>query len=717
MSRPKSYLYWFLILFGVLYVQGIQTVGGETSNINPGFVDPGQNYLLQYQSADEIYQATGLAEYLRQRALLWSETTKRRNDLLPKLPAVATIKIQQLQGRLLRLLELDPGDPAVLLITGNYHYFYRQKQTALWYYQQAQKFAPDSESVKLALADFYLDQWQSEQAKETLAGLKSPAVSLRMGAACLQLGEYDLALDYLLNADPLPEEWQVIRAKDLCRTYLALGEPKQADVWIRPEYLESSSILCGTLFWELKGWSAWQTGDLKAALGDWLAGQRLNSDYKLWESNIQWLRPDHNVSLANATKDFHDSDLNAAFEITQGQALFKDGQWSLAYEQYLAAIHHDHRSLVGFLGACTVKLRKQEYAEALDLAKQGLAVNQDFEPLLAIRAQAYQKLGQGQGQGQRNGAAKEQTAGKTSTLNTEKSLLKVSLNNIAGRLVILPQDETKNLVGFWVSAQGKEWQWYPWWGSPPTLPETVSKVWVVPTGSGISGMAFYLEKPKTIVEPLQMVPPPYQYQGTDSPLVNQPQIQFDTAPPVITLLGESMDEPGILHLHWSVSEDANCWLQLLTSDGSWRELAVSAASDGTYIGDVPLDATAFCRIAARDQAGNVSVITDKAVNNRLRASATVSFNVNNGEAKSASRWITIKPGISTLDLRWAVSNDQLAWSSWQPGDTAMTWRLNPGVGAHLVFIRYQIAGTAQVCYQVIEVVSAVPDIQSEVGTK
>ncbi|HBE79734.1 MAG TPA: hypothetical protein DDW65_18445, partial [Firmicutes bacterium] len=78
MSRPKSYLYWFLILFGVLYVQGIQTVGGETSNINPGFVDPGQNYLLQYQSADEIYQATGLAEYLRQRALLWSETTKRR---------------------------------------------------------------------------------------------------------------------------------------------------------------------------------------------------------------------------------------------------------------------------------------------------------------------------------------------------------------------------------------------------------------------------------------------------------------------------------------------------------------------------------------------------------------------------------------------------------------------------------------------------------------
>jgi hypothetical protein len=794
MSMHKIYLSWFFTLLGVLCFLGIQTVAGETSNINADFVDPGWNSSIQYQSVYELYQAAGFSEYFRQRALLWTETTKRRNDLLPKLPAGAIINIQQLQGQLLRLLEFNPGDPAALLMTGNYHYFYRQKQTALWYYQQAQKFAPDSEAVRLALADFYLGEWQPEQAKETLTGLKSPAVSLRMGAACLQSGEYVLALGYLIQADPLPEEWQVIRAKDLCKTYLALGDPKQADGWIRPEYLESSSIISGTLFWELKGWSAWQSGNSKEAVSDWQAGQRMNGDYKLWESNIQWLRPDHSISLANATKDFHDSDLNAAFEVSQGQALFEEGQWSLAYDQYLAAIHHDHRSLLGFLGACTVGLCKQEYAKVLDLAKQGLAVNQDFKPLLAIRAQAYEKLGQQQ----RNEAAEEWAAAKALTQNTGKSLMTVKLIGIAGRTVIWPQGETKNLAGFWVSTEGKGWQWYPWGGVPLALTTAVSKAWVVPTGPGISGAAFYREKFKPINEPLQITSPQsqdgqvtihssfptrlivtsgdqqdmksyigevltvehqmpastfsgdkrnlliywlnqegewgkFQYSlelpvsqpetpgqsiiNAPESLVDQRQIQLDTTPPVITLLGESMDTRGILHLNWSASENAICWLRLLTSDGSWRELPVPAASDGIYMGDAPLESTVFCQIAARDQAGNTSVITDKAVNNRLQGSAAVSFRVNNGQEKSDSRWITIKPSVSTPDLKWTASNDQLVWSGWQQGDTVMKWRLNPGVGIHLVFIRYQTAGTTRICYQVIEVLSVVPDIQSEGGTK
>ena len=206
------------------------------------------------------------------------------------------------------------------------------------------------------------------------------------------------------------------------------------------------------------------------------------------------------ISLINATRDFHDSDFNAAYKITQGQAVLKEGQWKLAYRDYLSVVHHDHRSLVGFLGVGTVQLLRKDYSAALDLCNQGLAVNRYFGPLLAKRAEVLDKLG-------RFKEAAQDRADLSKTWNAAQESTKlqaVLFRAESGRSTILVRGETKNLVGLWVSPEGTTWQWYPWWGVPIALTVPLTKGWVVPAGPGLSGEVFYLhsDQEKGLMSPM-----------------------------------------------------------------------------------------------------------------------------------------------------------------------------------------------------------------------
>ncbi|HBF40146.1 MAG TPA: hypothetical protein DDW50_22920, partial [Firmicutes bacterium] len=381
----KKYLGYVGALFLLFSVWGFQTVLGISLDTGPDITIPANDFETQLEQTQQLYQASGMAAYFEERSLLWTETTKRRNDLFLKLPTVPEAELNRFQTRVFHLLELNPHDPFALILAGNYHDYCRQKQTALWYYLQAYKAAPQLEAVRLALADYYLYDWQPEKVREILAEADSSAVSLRKGAAYLQCGEFTLALGYFLQSTPLPSTWQITRDKDLFKTYLALGEPQHAAMLVNQTYLQAP--LAGTLFQEFMGWSAWLAGNSKAALNHWQAGENTNSAYKLWASQIEWLAPDTHISLANAAKDFHDSDFDAVFKINQGQMLVEQGQWDLAYENYLSAIHHDHRSLIGFLGAASIQLLKSDYQEALDLCNQGLTINSNFSPLIKKRAE------------------------------------------------------------------------------------------------------------------------------------------------------------------------------------------------------------------------------------------------------------------------------------------------------------------------------------------
>jgi tetratricopeptide (TPR) repeat protein len=842
----RKYFYWLLIFLGGFSFLGMQTVAGSalgTGTKADNIIQP-DNFLAQYDLAQELYETAGLADYFGQRSLLWTETHKRRNELASKLPVIPLAQIEQFQAQVFHLLELNSDYLEGLILAGDYHFFCRQKQTALWYYQKAKSLAPYSEMANLALADFYLNEWQPGRVRELLAGFRSPAAMLRKGAACLQAGEYPLALGYLIQADPLPPMWQITRDKDLYKTYLALGETKQANLLVKEVHLQTA--LCGTIFRELLGWSAWFAGDRKGALSNWQAGEMLNSGYKLWGSYIEWLQPDRHMSSANITRDFHDPDLNAAYEISQGQELFKEDQWDLAYKAYLAAIRHDHFSLIGFLGAATVKLNKKDYNKALELCNQGLALNPDFGPLLVKRAETFEKLG-------RFNEADNDRA-KALNVSGNDALLHPKLVQNAGRSVILVQGDLKDLVGFWVSAEGIHWKWYPWWGGPVTLGNRLTKAWVLPSGPGLSGKAFYLEKEQEVTAiiqigspqphdkfitiqlpfpaklevefydqhkllsyvgdqfsmehqipvsvfpdggsvplqirwqneaglwgtfagtldlPTSIAKPPVEYTiSTETFVVNhrrirlylssaggpiddvmvslreeeamtdwipfQPSINYtlssgdglktviaqfrdrtgnteevslsielDTQAPTIDILGNNMVNRKTMRLKWSANGAVTSKLKILTAQGNWLEIPALTGQDGVYSGDFPLKSGVFCQIAAEDSAGNIRLTTVENLNTQLREAATTVFEVNGGTNRASSRWITLKPNI--VDIKWVVSNDFSSWSDWQQGDDALKWRINPGLGEHLIFIKYQTAAENLVHYQVLTVFIA-PDL-------
>ncbi len=480
----QKYIVWLLLFFGMLTIWGAPIVSGTPLHTALDITAASDDFETQYEQGQNLFKTSGLAAYFEERSLLWTETTKRRNELQGKLPLVSKKELERFRICVFQLLELIPHDPLALIFAGNYHDYCRQKQTALWYYQQAFEYAPQMEAVKLALADYYLNEWQPEKVTQILSGSNTPVICLRRGAASLQAGNFTLAFGYLLRATPLPTPWQVTRDKDLFKAYLALGETRNASPLVSPNYLQKP--LSATLFRELMGWGAYLAGNPKAALSNWNTGKNTNSDYKLWESNIRWLTPDTHVSLANATKEFHDPDLDAAFEINQGRILLQQGQWQLAYKQYLDAIHHDHRSLIGFLGAASVQLLKKNFKGALDLCNQGLAVNPGFGPLLIKRAETLGKMGRSAE------AAKDRAqAGRLFNTKTEGTILGFQ----KGKLIILVQGKMKDLVGVWISESGSDWKWYPWWGGPIEIGRPLKKAWVVPCGPGLSGQASYLEWP------------------------------------------------------------------------------------------------------------------------------------------------------------------------------------------------------------------------------
>ncbi len=651
----QKYLFWMLLFFGILTIWGAPTVLGTPLHTALVITADSDDFETQYEQGQELFKTAGLAAYFEERSLLWTETNKRRNELQGKLPVVSKKELERFRIGVFQLLELNPHDPLALLFAGNYHDYCRQKQTALWYYQQAFEYAPQMEAVKLALADYYLNEWQPEKVTQILSGSNTPAICLRKGAASLQSGKFTLALGYLLRATPLPTPWQVTCDKDLFKAYLALGETRNASSLVSPNYLQGT--LSATLFRELMGWGAYSAGNLKAALSNWNAGKNANSGYKLWESNIHWLSPDTHISLANATKEFQDPDLDAAFEINQGRILLQQGQWDLAYKQYLDAIHHDHRSLVGFLGAASVQLLKKNFKGASDLCNQGLAVNPGFRPLLVKRAEALEKMGR-----PAEAAKDKSEAGRVFNTKPEGTILGFQ----EGKLVILIQDKMKDLVGVWISESGNDWKWYPWWGGPVDIGRPLKKAWVVPCGPGISGQAFYVEQP---------TPPPVI--SRIAPLIQEEQAEMAFPFPVQLVvevlnpghriyIGEQMaswhqiplsffrDTQNPIRIRWQNETglwgDINCSLDLSNLSSSVMP-AMKPAGPLQFSMSTPTRVTRYRRIA-------------------------VHLTVAGGEIADA--YLADNPG--STDPVWVSLGEADSPMEWQPFGPVIDYTLSPGDG-------------------------------------
>jgi hypothetical protein len=181
-------------------------------------------------------------------------------------------------------------------------------------------------------------------------------------------------------------------------------------------------------------------------------------------------------------------------------------------------------------------------------------------------------------------------------------------------------------------------------------------------------------------------------------------VDLDTLAPNITLLENSVVDPKTMQIKWSSSEAAISWLRILTDQGIWSEIPVNADTKSIFTGDIPLPSIIFCQIVLKDQAGNVKITDNEALNAQISSVAPYAFLINDGKKTTNSRWVQIKPAGVAANTTWAVSNDLKTWSAWQQGDVAMKWRLNPGDHEQLVYIKNQITGMTKTSFQVIPVV-------------
>ncbi len=432
------------------------------------------------------YQQAGLTNYFQTRSLFWTEASKKRSDLQVALPNVNEDAAKLLREQLQKLLALEPEQPEGLLRAGDYHVYYRQKEVARWYYQRAAERYPDAVAPRLALADFYLYEFQPDQALAVLVPLQTPLAALRQGAAYWQKGEYPLALGYLLQAEPLPAADLGTRDKMLARAYLAIGDSKAAEELAKKADMTGSA---GSFALETQGWAAWQSGDLAAAAKAWTLGKAQFGNARFWDANLWWLQYQKTGMLKNITCNWKDNELRSWVKMLSGFSYQQhDEDLNQAYQDFLEGIKLERRSLVGFLAAGNLQLKRGNYAAAVDLFSQGLAVNPGFGPLIKARAEAYRRLKQ------TAKAETDEAAAAKAAKALKSQLLQGGLTaGDHGQTLLNLSGATRELFGAWVSNDGVRWQWYPWWGGPLVLKNTVTSAWVVPVGGGLSGEALYLE--------------------------------------------------------------------------------------------------------------------------------------------------------------------------------------------------------------------------------
>ena len=513
MRSDHRYLYSFILLFICFWgitAQGVDGIGlaGNSREVagqaeNGSSKSGGAPGVALYESLQTLvrthpgdvksrirlvrlmYSQSGLPEYLATRSLLWAENNSRSEPLRGKLPAVNPALVSECQKQLLRILDQDPRNSEALLMAGNCQLFVEQKQNALWYFHQALTDASDNQA-RLALADYYLQEWQPAEALQVVANETGPEIALRKGIAYLELNDYPMAYGFLLEAAPLPQAYRWTREKDLFKASLALG------VTDRVQEYEKLGLppepMAATLFLELKGWSAWLDGNSEEALRVWNMGRALSPDYWVWEGAI-WYLPEKPGVAADFPKGWNDRYLDSNLRLRQGDAYLQEGRSTQAYQSYLAAIKSDHRSLIGFLKAGEVQLKAKAYTKAIDLFSQALAVNPGFAPILLERATAYQRSGHSD-----LAAADRKAAGQALTGVMDGSIQAQLFDDGRNKVELILRGATRNLTGIWVYDGKTEWKWLPWWGSPIYLNGLFKQLWVVPVGPGLSGLALFLEK-------------------------------------------------------------------------------------------------------------------------------------------------------------------------------------------------------------------------------
>ncbi len=715
---------WLILLPVLLFILPWTATYGTTAAGDDATILKLKSRILQNPADNDTrlklagiyYELAGFQHHFTVKTLLWTEPLYKRAGFTNKLPQILPQPSTACQQLLLHILDRDGNNRSALVMAGNYHLYMNQKEIGLWYLRRVWERNPDSIEINLDLADYYLDEWLPAQVLKLLDRHNSPEACLRKGAALIQSGEYQLALGYLLKADPLPPLWEITRDLNLLKVYLILRDYQNFDSLIqmmqRRNEVDSAPIIAATLLKELQVWKAFWSGDSWQAQIFWNQGGKLFPEYYWWR--VRWnLNSTHFASVttpAGSLATFKDNNfIQAARQILRGREHVRNGDPDSATQSFAAAIKSDPSSVIGLLEAGNLQLKSNNYVQALEFYNQALKVNPKFIPILKKRAEIYQNSGNLVEAGRDREMIK---LFSIAGVNEGAKLQFVPVGKEKTGIAVAVRGDTRYLTGIWFSPDGETWEWLPWWGGFLYIHSGIRQCWLVPAGKGLEGEACFIEnlssdlprytvkQPRIEIDFESEGPGPETLKSEVKNNQNQDIVNQDGELPRLSFILTDTPGPGKIRVRWRVDQPVSSYLEVLSNQGVWEQIPATADSSGVFSGLFPDKNVVFCRIVLKNQWGKLmGVYPVTELNRRLAdnlpgwlVSNAVSGFVNrrNIEIQSVSTAKTVKD--DNWQIQWAFSNDLAIWSPWKQGSAPVQWRLNSGDGLKLVYVRYKSLG-------------------------
>lgn len=598
---------------------------------NPAAIQP------QIELARDYYVQSGLSGYFQDLSLLWTEPLKRRASFLPGMTKVDPEIARRMREEVIKILQYDPDNLTALTLAGDYHYYFNQKETALWYYQQAKKSNPESVEAYLPLAGYYLMNWQPEPVIELLEKLDTPQAALRKGAAYIQLSSYPLALGCLLQTSGLSQGLRQTRDKDLLKVRLNLGDLSSAKTL--SENMAVNSETGRLLHLELQGWLAWTNNQPLQAMERWDSGRMAFRDYPYWEYFGNWMQLSELGQGLILPEPVRDPEYRAVLKMIEGQNYLKEGNKDEAYRSFQEAIKPERKLLLAYLEIANIQMINKNYDAAIKWLNRGLELSPQFQPFLIKRAEAFEKKGQTD-----KAAADREVLAKITKLKLGESE-KISIithRTTSGQSFLSPKGQIKDLTGYWVSKNLKDWRFYPWSGQAVPLEKGIRELWVLPLGNGLTGEFFRIDLSVGVNGKVETPKP------LEQPLVTQDQAVF-TLPAESRFIVENISTREINRIYVSNQsvkkhslpltfftpgfQELQCWYQEL--NGNWMSSKVQYNLAKELLHPNPIEYQISCESM---------LVNHRRVKLKVSSTSKVTGNprISLGENGQLAEWIPLK---------------------------------------------------------------------------
>ncbi|MGE5558779.1 MAG: fibronectin type III domain-containing protein [Bacillota bacterium] len=534
------------------------------------------------------------------------------------------------------------------------------------YFSAAVKLNP--EIGGLGMAFWRLNQGMPQEAAESLqnmsgAGAVSEKATYYRGMAAWLNGQYMETKKYWQN---LSYHGKTTYCKDTAKLLLVLGQFKDAQ-----QRLDQGLALTpgNVALQDLKGVFLRYGGNSNEALTLWRKMVINYPSYPFGYTNLIWEYL-HMNDITSALYYYNKGEKILAIHkgnlnLMLGQRYEKKNLVELAAERYRQALIYDEKNPVAYLLLAYLHLKSQKYKDAELILNKGIEIFPGLALFYKLRSQVYNLLGDPERE-KKDLAWAEQVEGSHNSAGLHLDNDPYLYSGTNGLGIILTGNTARASRGLWLSADGAEWSWFPWYGFPAKYspPKDARQIRAYPCVYGFSdilscGIRSSLSGKLLINNGAA---------ETDQTNINLSVImnQDNTSD-----LSVAIREYGGRWSEWMTWQPAYFWT--LSSGNGSKRIEVKVKSIKGY--EIILSGSIYLNEKTSDYMPPIG-----------------SLHINNGNTKTASLNVALNIQASDDESglgEMSIANDGEDFGPWIPYKAVYSWRLTDGEGLKIVYIKFR----------------------------